>query len=287
LTVSSAAVAVVEDTGGGGGGGGGSGPVSNEFSVSEDSFNVRSVVGDLRTRKMVIKNLGSGVLTFRLRVEGDDVEEDGAIKGFSKVVILSEDSFYLSEGEEKEVEVKIIVPDSSGVYVGTIIVDGGGVEKEVLVAINTQSKKTLFDISSTPLDDEVGTGENFRTQMYLLPVGEKGVDVTIKYSVRGYSGRIYYEESSTFYVDGEMSFVKSFETDDLEDGDYVLAAEMVYVGGFASASSQFSVGERGVYDSIFSEGIYLIGLALSIIMVFIVVLIKLIEIKKYKRRKKK
>lgn len=272
----------------GGGGGGGSGSVASvtgDFSISEDSLVVRSVVGDLRTRRFIVKNSGKNLLPVSLSVEGMDVEDEGGnIKSFDKVVVLSDDSFILGVGEEKEIELKIIVPDSLGVHTGKIIVNSN---KEILITINTQSKETIFDISSTLLEDNLVSGEKFKTQIYLLPVGEKGVDVTLKYSIRDYAGKIYYEESGTFYVDKEMSFTKEFSTDDLLDGNYVLAVEMVYIGGFASASSQFKISQTFEYGDFFQRNIYLILLVFGIIFVFVFVLIKLIQIRKYKKLKKK
>ena len=284
LVVSS--VAVASSSGGGGGGGGGINLFSGNFSVVGDSFNIRSVVGDLRTRKLIIKNLGKGSLYVKLSVDGDDIEKDGVIKSFDKIIVFDSDEFYLSEGEEREVDVKVIIPDSLGVYVGRIIINKGSGEEEIPVVINTQSKETLFDISSTPLSDSVSKGEKFRTQMYLLPVGEKGVDVSIKYLIRDYSGKVYREESNTFYVDGEMNFIKEFETSGLAEGNYVFVAEMVYAGGFASASSQFSVGENW-RDKLMGNNIYLIVLVIGIISVFIIVLIKLVKIRRYKKSKRK
>jgi len=62
---------------------------------------------------------------------------------------------------------------------------------------------------------------------------------------------------------------------------------MVYVGGFATASSQFSITEEASYEEIVSENIYLIVLGVIIFIAFIVVLVKLVRIRKYKRLKKK
>jgi hypothetical protein len=266
-----------------GGSSGVSGAFSKEFSVSEDFFVVRSVVGDSKVRKFKIKNLGTGFLYVHLGLEGDDIEDNGMVKGFDEIVSLSERVFYLRGGEEKEISVDIVAPEDLGVYLGKVVVNG---EKEILITINTQSKETLFDISSTPLENVVEVGGNLKTQMYLLPVGEEGVDVTVKYLIRDYSGEVYYEESSTFYVDEEMSFVKEFNTSDLAVGNYILVAEMVYLGGFASASSYFEVGSGIVYDESI-ENIYLVILIVGIIFAFVVVSIKLFKIRKYKKLKKK
>ena len=166
---------------------------------------------------------------------------------------------------------------------GMIIVNEGDNEKVILVTINAQNIGTLFDISSTPLSDVIGLGDNFKTKIYLLPVGEDGIDVTIRYLIRDYSGRVYYEESSTFYVDDEMSFVKEFEIDDLVEGNYVLVVDMIYADEFVSASSQFKV-ERKV-DS--WNGVYFIALVFVVVFALVIVIIKLVRKRKWKKRKKR
>ncbi len=284
-------VTTTDTTSGGSSGGGGGGVavpiVGADFSLDTENFKIRSVVGDLKSREFTIENTGEVNLNARVSVSGQEIEtENGDAKSFDKVIVLDKESFSLDVGAKEKAGFKIIAPETLGVYTGKIIVRAGGITKEILITINTQSKETLFDISSTLMEEDIRPGDKIRTQMYLLPVGEKGVDVTIKYLIKDFKGKVYYEESSTFYVDEEMSFLKEFDSDKLPLGDYVLAAEMVYIGGFASASSQFEVMPSGHFLIGLNKttiAFIIIGL---VILIFIIVLVKLIKIKKYKKAKR-
>jgi len=271
------------------GGGGGAVPVVGaNYIISENSMKIRSVIGDLKTREFIIENTGEIALIGGLSVEGEEIENgNGEVKSFDKIVVLDKNSFSLGINEKENIGFKIIVPESLGVYTGKIIINAGGIKKEILIMINTQSKETLFDISSTLINEEVKQGDKLKTQMYLLPVGEKGVDVTIKYLIKDFKGEIYSEESNTFYVDKEISFVQEFDVRKLAPGNYVLASEMTYVGGFASASSQFEVLESGSLSFAGNISYLLIVIIVFVVFVFGIVLVKLIKIKKYKKTRKR
>ncbi|NCN51745.1 hypothetical protein GW931_01920 [archaeon] len=84
----------------------------------------------------------------------------------------------------------------------------------------------------------------------LLPVGEKGVDVSLRYLIKDLEGKIYSESSEVFYVDQEKKFSKEFDISNLLPNDYVLGVEMTYIGGFATASIQFEIfSENPLLDS--------------------------------------
>ena len=141
----------------------------------------------------------------------------------------------------------------------------------------------MFDVSLEILEDAINKEDKLKAQVNLTPFGERGGDVTLKYLIKDFNGKIYYEESGTFYVDKEMSFFKEFSTDKLKIGDYVLGVEMTYTGGFASASSIFSVSEAE--EEIASQpaenfkGYWII----AVILILLAVVLLLWKIKKPKK----
>lgn len=266
------AVATTVDAGTGGGGGGGAGAAPQpDFSIDESSFNVNIVVEDLKTREFKIKNLWNKTYNVEVTVEG--------LENF----ILIEDNILMEPLEERTIEFKIASPDEIGVFPGKIILKSSRTRREILVAVNTQSKETLFDLSVAVLEEILERKDNLRAQLTLLPVGEKGVDVSIKYLIKDFKGKVYYENSETFYVDGQMSYVKEFKIDNLDVEDYVLGVEMVYVGGFATASSQFKVVEEKFLPGIKlgNKTILLFVAGVILILIIIITLRRKQTYKKY------
>jgi len=182
----------------------------------------------------------------------------------------------------------LVAPDETGIYAGKIILNSQNLEKEILTTLNVQSKNTLFDMIVTIPEKEILNGRTLMAQFNLLPVGEKGVDVTIKYLIKDFQGRVFFENSETFYVDSEKSFIKEFDTDNLVTGDYVLGAEMTYIGGVAVASTQFEIVESNTFPVTDIKFFIFTGISLLIILIIIGFLIyRKIKIqkniKKYKR----
>lgn len=291
-------ISSVEETpaaggGGGGGGGGGSATIlpSQEVKLDLDyeSFKVRSVINDKKSREFSVKNEGNDSVVVVLSVEGEDVElSSGEIVSFAEFVKLSENSISLESGEELHIDFEIIAPNSLGIFTGKILLNVGGNVEEIPISISTQSKETIFDVSSTVIDRTIQDGDDVKVQIDLLPVGERGIDITLKYSIKDFKGEVYYENSETFYVNGPMSFVKEFPTDKLVRGDYVLATEMIYLGGFASASSQFEVIDESIFGGfrLTLGTMFLIGVVLVILLIVVILSFRLRKIKKIEDKDK-
>lgn len=281
-------VAEEEEAASGGGGGGTSGLVlpTKEVEVDSGNLRIRSVVGDRKSREFSLRNGGDESVMIIISVEGEDVEgPNGEIIPFAEFIILKEESISLKSGEEVSIEFDVIAPESLGIFVGFIVMEIDGVRSEIPVSINTQSKETIFDISATVIDSTIEDGEDVRVQIDLLPIGEKEIDITLRYNIRDFRGETYSESSETFYVDGPVSFVKKFSTKKLSSGDYVAAVEIIYLGGFASASSQFEVIDESVLGvfRINVAMIFLIGVVLVVILVVIILLGRFKKIRKYKK----
>jgi len=265
-------VTTTVDAGTGGGGGAGA-ALPDDFSIDENSFNINIIVEDIKTREFKIKNLWNKTFNVEVTVEG--------LENF----ILIEDNILLEPFEERTVQFKIASPDEIGVYPGKIILKSTRTRKEILVAVNTQSKETLFDVSVTVLEEILEKGDDLRAQVTLIPVGEKGVDVSVKYLIKDFKGNVYFENSETFYVDGQMSFVKEFKINNLDFEDYVLGVEMTYIGGFATASSQFKVVEQKFLPGIKlgNKTIFLIVVGVVLFLIIIITIRRKQTYKKYGR----
>ncbi len=274
---------------GGGGGGGGGGdippiPKNAKLVVDSHKFSIRSVIGDRSIREFNIRNTGDAGASVRLRVEGQNITiKNGTILSFDKFVGLSLNNSKIEKGKSIKVVAHILAPDILGVFVGKIIIDSGKSKITIPIIINTQSKETIFDVAATVINNKIYNDEKVRTQIDLLPVGEKGIDITLKYKIKDFSGKVYSEKSETFYVRGPMSFVRAFPTKNLPPNHYVVAVQMIYLGGFASASSQFEVvGKSADYGWTSHKWIYfsIISFVISASVFFGMRLRKMREYKK-------
>ncbi len=269
-------VAAMPSTASSGGGGGALAEIIEDFSFDPEELKVRIVLNDVKEREIKIKNTGENNITIKVRLEGE---------GMDKVILFKNNELSLGVGEEGIIKLNITARELE-IYAGKIILSSPRKTKEVLVTINTQSKETLFDISLAIPENIVKKNEALKAQINLIPIGEKGVDITLKYLIKDYKGKAYYEESETFYVDEQKSFAKEFKTGKLEYGSYVLGIEMTYAGGFASTSVHFEVKEEEK-PSTFIKAYYIYFIIL--IMLIIVILFVIFELKKmqkYKRYKK-
>jgi hypothetical protein len=258
-----------------GGGGGGSYSTEN-FSVDINSIKVIIALNETQEKEIKIKNIGEKNITVKLAAEGEN---------FDKIIVFENSSIKLEPGEEKIIKFNIVAPKEPGVYAGKIIFKSLYTSREVLASINVQSKETSFDVS-VAVPELVAKGSKINAQISLIPVGEKGIDATLKYLIKDFGGKVYYETSNTVYVDKNISFVKEFSTDELESGDYVLGLEVTYEGGLASASSHFKI-ERS--EKLLNpagnnfKGYYLVIFALLILLVVVLLLWKIARYKKIKK----
>ena len=239
-----------------GGGGGGSSGVStgaSSFNLDKQDFNIKIVSGDSQTNEIIIENNGTSALSIK-----------PIVKGIERYVSFDNDLITVAPGQSSSIRFTINAPEP-GVYAGKIVIGS----KEVIIMLNVASDGVLFDtIITVPEAYRVLTSnEKLPVLIELIEVGDEvGVDVTMSYVIKDFEGNTYYTESETFYVSGAKSYTKQFSTKDLKPGDYVLGTELVYIGGFATATAHFKI-----YDSAFNvqTWVSIIALFVSLIIAFI------------------
>jgi len=252
---------------GGGGGGGSSAPKEENvgFDLSEKEFNVLVPSGNTDFQQFSIKNIGDSELVLDLELSG--------LKGLA---FLNKDKVTLKPGAEENILVTLMAPQP-GIYSGRIVVKTGNIEEELLISLNVQSEKSLFDASvSLPESSRVIIeGGILNAFISLLQVGEaEEVDVTVNYVIKNFDGELIYSESETFRVYEEKSFVKDFSLIGFPPGNYLVGIEVIYPDGFATSSSHFAVESEEKRDFI-----PLITIILSIFVIIAIV----ISVIRYKR----
>jgi hypothetical protein len=220
----------------GGSGGSGTIPVSAKFSVNVDRIIIKIHQGEIKKVELKIKNTGTRESNFT--IENEKIEEFTKIEG---------NSFVLKAGEEKTIEVNFLAEEDTtpNLYIGKIIVKSGNVEKEILVSVEVESKKPLFDVKiDIPRRFRyLIPGENLLANVELYNLGGSGkVDVEVEYIIKDSEDNEILTEKETLAVETRASLVKELEIPPyLEFGDYVLYVKAKYNGETASATSWFQI----------------------------------------------
>ncbi|MGV8142006.1 MAG: hypothetical protein ACP5NS_00020 [Candidatus Pacearchaeota archaeon] len=221
---------------GGGSSGGGAAATSStpRFSLDQSNINIQIVSGTSQSNELIVENTGSIPITLSVVSSGID-----------QYVIFKDKELILAPGEKKSLIFTINAPEP-GIYAGKIILTYRDISREALILVNVVSEGVLFDATVTIPDlyRVLRANQRLPVLIELTEVGNgKGVDVTMNYIIKDFNNDIKYTESETFYVEGTKSYSKRFSTNGLEPGDYVLGAELVYPGGFATSSAHFKISE--------------------------------------------
>lgn len=262
-----------------GGGGGGAAPAvaGKDFEIlSDKKMTAYMVIDQNKEQTIVLKNPTNKTVKLTIKPEGID---------FVNEIVDVE----LAPGETKNVKFKILAFEKPGIYTGKINVGG----EEILITVNVNTKEFLFDVSVTIPNGFkiVGGGEKLQSQITLIPMVEgQRLDVTLNYLIKDFSGRTFLTESETLLVEGQKTFKKSFSTQNLPLGNYILGLELIYPNGVATSSSYFEVKEKEP-SALFTLSNYKIialifGIGISVLILFIIISI-IISKRKIKLRKRK
>ena len=258
----------VTPLGGGGGGGGGEGVtlVTCNIMVNPSVINLNLQINTNEERTISVTNNGPTIIKI-------------IPKGYTFTnVIFDPVNFSLGYGETKELNVTFVASDETGVFTGTIQI-GCAIVSE---ALNIKTALLLFDSNIVVLNKDyiVVKGDELRTRVTLIPLGDKErLDVTLDYTIRDYTGRVYITQRETLLIEDRINFDRNFGTGSLPIGRYVVGLELRYPGGVAPSSAHFEVISRAPI----TFGTIVLWLITMIILIAIIIIIILI----YKRRKKK
>jgi hypothetical protein len=259
------------------GGGGGVTIKEKKFEISPEEMLISLKQGEITSKKIIITNLENQ----RLKVELNNT----FIKDFIR---FNETEFYLNPKESKEINVDFIVSDDipPDLYLGKIIATIEGTQKEILVAIEVESKSSLFDIKmSIPTKFQyVLPGEDILAQVELYNLGSQGrTDVLLDYIIKDNEGNEIIQEHDTVAVETSTSFIKDIKIpENLAFGKYIFYVRVNYNDKVASASAWFNVGKIEFYKS----KIFLYILAIIFIVLVLLIVFIIYKIRKNKKNSK-
>lgn len=259
---------VMPVSGGGGVGGGGIAIVKKikKFSLDKEKIKIKLKQGETKEEKIIIKNTGNYSMKITLSLSG--------VEGFIK---MSENEFELSAGELKSISLDIIARENSipELYTGKLVVKGDGIEKEILIAMEIESKRPLFDVAVGIPEKflKISPGEDIVANIKLFRAVKTGKnDVEIEYSVRDAGDNLIISDTESMSIEAQANFIKTLRIpEDAKEGDYVFYVRVKYDEQIASGSEWFKVEKAyiSVLSSILSTALVFIPIVFIIIVIII------------------
>ena len=246
--------------------------VKKDFYVSRETIFITLKQGETKSESFLIRNIGNTRIEINL--------ENPKLADFIKI---SETEFYLNADESKVIILDFLARENTipDLYMGKIIIKGDGIEKEVLIAIEVETKKPLFDVKvEIPRKFlYVIPGEELFAEIELYNLGGTGrIDVNLEYFIKDDEESIIVSEQETLAVETRTNFIKKFEIpEDIKFGKYIFYVKVTYDEEVASASAWFSVGKKPFFTL---KNILIIGIILVIILIIMLYKFEKKKIKK-------
>jgi len=237
------------------------------------SLNIDVISNRPESREITLINRGSSEVTL--------VVQSSGFEGLDAIDLLG--SVRIPAGQERVIAFDI-APIERGLILGKFLLKVNNIiVGEIPVIINVRSENFLFDSSIVvPLSyKSLSPGDSLKAQINLIQVGpQEKVDIVANYIIKDFEGRIFLEETETFFVLNQKDFVKDFETLGLPPGKYVLGLEIVYPGAFAVSSTQFEIKDNLLFNPL------VVAIILIVVLIIIVISVVLWTLKGRSRMRK-
>ena len=213
--------------------------IKKDFSTDKEDIRISLKQGETKKESIIIKNTGNIKIKINL--------ENPKLKDFME---MNETEFYLEAGESKIIILDFLAKENTipDLYIGTLIIKGGGIEKEILIAIEVETEKPLFDVR-VKIPNRflyVLPGEDLQAKIELFNLGATGsIDIDMDYSIKDSEGNDILSEHETITIETRMNFMKSFKIpENAKYEKYILYVKATYNQDVASSSAWFNVGEK-------------------------------------------
>lgn len=243
------------------------------FILSTEEIKLSVKQGQIITRDFIITNQENKDI--KINIKGLKIED---------LLLIEEQNFTLKSGESKTISFDIFAKEDTlpKLYLGKIMISSDSAKKELLVGIEVESKKPLFDV-------KVSIPERYKyimpkqelfaeIEIYNLGEIEHEVDASIEYILMDFNGKEIYSDQETVALYTKINFLKSFKIpEDAPFGRYVLYIRTTYDGKIGSASTWFNVGKKPTIP--LTEGT--IAIAIILIISILIIIYKIRKIKKH------
>ena len=189
--------------------------------------------GEHAKEELVIKNTGNREINISLEVSK-----------LEKFIILSDEEFILKAGESKIIGIDFAAKEdeAADLYLGKIIVNGGGIKKVVSIILEVKERNPLFDIKTEILNKVVKSGEKIKATIRIINMGDlKHIDAVLYTAILNLDGETIDYKDESIAIEKELNIVRSMNVPDLADGKYLFYSRVSYGNISASSSEVFEV----------------------------------------------
>ena len=258
----------VETTTSSGGGGSGGIITAVGFTIDKNQISVSLNPGQIKTENITITNTGKQTLSFKI----DNLFLDFVARG--------EDAFILDPGESKTIPLYILaridkIPD---LYLGKIIITSGSIKKEILIAVEVESKGALLDVRAEieKSSKKVLPGGEILSEIRLFNLGGEGrKDIFVEYVIKGYDGNEIVRKTESLAIETQITFLKRIMIPkNAPLGNYALYVKATYDVKIASASDGFEIVSSMVTSK---EKLYIVIIVILSIIISLIVYLAIVH----------
>lgn len=265
----------------GSGSGSSAGSGITTFELDRNLIEVKLKQGQSLRESFVVTNSFEDTTEFKIDIDN-----------LQKFLVLSEDSFEVEAGKDREINIDFFASEveQPNIYPGKINVVHGTITKSMNIILEILEKAPLFDVRSALIKDRLNRGEELKTRITLKNIGDlKTVDVSLDYSILDFQGTELKVEHETVGVDESAVLERTFALPaDIEYGDYLFAVKLTdSEGKIATSANPFSIVEDRSIFPFLDDYMILIGLFSGALAIAIIILIALKVSKKKAKGKRK
>jgi len=243
--------------------GGGGGAATTKFEVVPESIHVMMKQGETQTKTLTIKNTGTSALNIEIG--------ESKLADFIKI---DNPSFSLVSGKTETITIDFLAREDTipDLYIGKLVVKAGSIEKEIMIAVDIESKENLFDVEvKIPSRYTiVSPGEDILADIKIYNLGvDSPTDALVEYAIKDKEGNVITALTDTVAVETQMSFTKLINIpENTALGRYALYISANYKGNIAGSSVFFDVAEPKILEK---EKLYIVLITFFLLIAAIIV----------------
>jgi hypothetical protein len=226
--------------------------------LNSSKIDITTFSNEISYYKIKMKNIGKA-----------DMNVTIITKGLDNILSLTSSNYVIINENSSQISTfKITAPKFAGVYTGKIIFN----DKEVLVTINVNEDKVIFDLDLDILNNlrTLDLNETLLLNISFVPLNiNNRIDSIIHYIIKDFYDNAKYYSNESLSINGAFTIFRNFSTNFLSGGDYIFGIELHYPDGVAVSSESFSIRPEKFKVNLF----YLFVLFLLFITLLIIIII--------------
>jgi len=220
-------------------------PSARIVNFSTDVDLIKVLLTPSKTEKKMIKISNNGKTKLNLTGKIQDINQ---LSYFTEGG--TEYKFELNVNDTKEIEINFFTKkdQEAGIYPGKVVFTGDGIERTVLVIVEVESEKPLFDVKVETLPEYrmVYPGNKVMAQLTIYNLGKIGrVDVNVEYGIKDWDGNVIISRNETLAVETQVSVVENLNLPStIKPNSYIFYSRVSYSNVIGTGSDTFLVIER-------------------------------------------